>query len=236
MKKYFKLLAVVAVLSSTSAFAGTETFNDVIASQSVGFSDTLYITPFDTSLGTLTGVTVTLSTTGTAELDVTNLTLNNLSFTNGSAKYTVSTTVANIPSTVFNLTDNLTATIASGTVGAAVQHDLTAFGFGIVTSDTTVKYTGLSISDSATSAISSAYFSAFETAPLSVVFSVDATAGTYGGTSVSGLAFGGNATVGGNLNVVYTYTAATVPEPEQMALFLLGLPLIAGFARRKQAV
>ena len=67
---------------------------------------------------------------------------------------------------------------------------------------------------------------------------------TFGGTSVPGVFFGGDALAGGTTTVTYTYTAASAPVPplrpnpvpEPMSLALLGAGLLGTLAlRRKRA-
>ena len=65
------LLTTAAVLASTAAFATSmESFSHVTPSMPVPFTDNFLLPSFNTALGTLTGVTISLTASGTAVVDI----------------------------------------------------------------------------------------------------------------------------------------------------------------------
>ena len=87
------LLAVAALMSNTSsAQAGLISYSHMINQQMPPYSLTFTLTGFDTSLGTLTGVTVTTATSGTANVVVYNFAQQAQSFTNATAQFNFNVT------------------------------------------------------------------------------------------------------------------------------------------------
>jgi hypothetical protein len=120
MKKLvMKLVAAVAgsammAAGQGSAFAGTISYTDNVGAQATSYDQTVQLQKFDTTLGTLTGVTISFSSNVHATLSVYNFhsPAGPQTFTNGSA--TVPISIVGPDNTT--ATANAVATIASGTV------------------------------------------------------------------------------------------------------------------------
>ena len=205
----FRRLTWIAALAFAalghSAQAGTITQIDPYGPSSTPFSTLLTFNTFDTSLGTLTSVTITVTETGTVTSSVTNTGTTSESYTAASSTGTVTVTGPAGATT----STSLSTSPASGTIGGG---------------NTLVVGTNTGTASPATVSVPTADFPSYETPPASLTYTVTA-AGTVTstGTSPSGdVFFGGGATVSGNVEVVYNYTT-TVPEPASFAMLALGM-------------
>ncbi len=166
---------------------GTNVFTNVTAPANTSFQ----LPTFDTSLGTLTSVTISSTLTGSAVISIFNVTSSSQVFTNASASVplTISTSA---PS---SLTTTATNSTASG-VAAPGQTNLP----------------GLPITITGNENIASSNWGFFQSAgPASFTASADLGAGTYGGTSNPGVFFGGTSNISADVSITYEYTP--IPEP-----------------------
>lgn len=203
MKKVLALL----VAMSASASAATVSYSHITPNTAAPFTDNFTLQKFDTTLGALTNILISFATSTTAEVDIFNNTGVNQSFTNASASGPLT---LNGPASA-TLNAIATATIPSGTVVPLGN-----------------AFPGITGNNSASLTILPASFSAYSgTGTTTAAFSVVIGPGTFSGTSVPGVFFGGSAVAGGTSTITYTYTVPTgTPEPATMGLLgsaLLGL-------------
>jgi len=218
-----KTMALIGALlgaSALSAQAATQTFTYNIAQTQTPFTDTFTLPAFDPALGTLTGVEVTAAWSGVANVSIINTTGVTQTFTNATVSNPVSVSIT-LSGLTWTGTDTLTAAVASG--------NLTSFannfpGLPLTSSTLGNPIPPLSLAD-------------FEGAALTIPFVVTGDNGSYSGTSVSGVYFGGSATVGGDVDIEYTYSN-TVPEPATWAMMGLGFAglAFAGYRTRRSAI
>jgi len=189
--------ALALLLFCGNASAATETFqltSPPINNLNGGFT----FTGFNTNLGALTGITLNLDVSASANVEVLNLGSSPGSFTNAGASFSYSLTGPDGSALLTAVP--VSATVASGTVNPGI----TSFPANTVNSpiDTTI----------------SSGFSSYEEA--NPQFTLSAPAGTYSGTTGdSNLLFSGNASATPTGTISYTYNA--VPEPSAWALALV---------------
>jgi hypothetical protein len=207
-------VAAVLAVTSTSAFAGVISYSTTIATSAVSFSQSLSLQKFDTSLGTLTGVTLGLTNNATANVDVANFTAFSQAFINATAAIPVTLT---------------------GPDGSFVSATATAGPFNNTAAPGLNAFSGLTATNSNTFSVLPANWSSYEGLGFATAaFIASATTGVFSGSSVPGVFFGGSANAGGTATVTYTYTTSEVPEPATMAILGAGL-LGLGTARRRRA-
>jgi hypothetical protein len=194
-----------------------ESFSHTTVDQAIPFTDTFTLPKFDTSLGTLTGVTLTLAIHGTAEVDVTN--------PSQSVAMPFSDATATLPVT------------GTGPDGSFIPLSLSAGPLsGTAPPGATTGFPGTATDMSNSISIAPANFSFYEgLGSLSASFSTAADNGTFSGSAASGVSFTGSATVGGQLTVTYSFTAAT-PEPSSIVLAGLGVVGLACAVRSRRKV
>jgi hypothetical protein len=199
----------------------TESFTAAIITLPVPFTQTVLLNTFDLALGTLTGVTLSLTNNTIATIDVFNLNPGARPFNHATASIPVSLTGPD-------------GTVVNVAAAALLPTGLALPGLNI--------FPGFPAANTGSQAVPAANFAAYETlSGAAKAFTAASTDGTYGGTSSSLVFFGGAAVSGGIATVTYTYTPTAVPviiphgdvaEPRAVALFGLGLLGIAAIRRR----
>ncbi|PPQ27066.1 choice-of-anchor E domain-containing protein [Rhodopila globiformis] len=214
MKRILIAMTALAAVAANPAFAATESFSHTTPIQTVPFTDNFTLTAFDTSLGTLTGIEITLTTNSTAIVDVLNNTGAAQSFTDATSSVPVT---------------------ATGPAGVIMSQSLVAGPFNGNAAPGTDPFPGNAANATSSVSVAAADFATYEatTSGVSLDFSVATGNGSYHGTAISGVFFGGSANVGGTTTITYTYTPST-PMPEPMNLMILGAGMAGlGFVRRR---
>jgi hypothetical protein len=207
LRRIFTATALVAMASS-AAMADLISFSHTTPSQAAPFTDTFTLPGFDASLGTLNSVTIQLAYTTTAELDVVNVTGAPQAFTDGTAT---------------------TFLTLAGPDGLALTTNAVAGPINGVADPGETSFPGLTGGGTLTITVPDGDFSAFEIPPAASTdsYSVEGALGSYNGSSVDGVFFGGSASAGGISTVTYDYTAPVSSVPEPTAMALLGSVLVA---------
>jgi hypothetical protein len=207
--------AMTMGMAEAPAQAASISFSETIDSQPLSYSTDFELQKFDASLGTLTGITITLDAVGTGTLDVINLTDSELSFSDGTADLPIAVLA---PGNVA-LSTTLVATPVSGVAAAGIE--ITPGFFFSKTS-----FTDVDTTLSASTAVDASAFGDYigtDKATLTLVGGPISVTGT----GPTGLFFGGSGVAGGTVTVTYTYTSVVVPEPRSATMLSLGI-LVAG--------
>ena len=158
LKIYFCLTALAAVTAGPAS-AGVESFSYTSTPAQTPFTTGFTLPSFQTWLGTLTSIQITLATSGTAEVDIFNNTGSTQNFTTATASIPVSVTGPG----GLSLSETLGAGPFSGTVAAGVN-----------------VFSGLPLSTSSSMFVSPVNFASFEDPPsaLNLSFSFNGSTGT----------------------------------------------------------
>jgi hypothetical protein len=218
-------LTVGLLAATAGAWADiiTQTFN--IPQQTTKFTYPIDYNLFDSSLGTLTGVTLDLATASSVEVDIVNTNATAETFINGTATFAL--TVTGPPASTTYLSTSMTGGPVSGTANAASK---TTFPGSVIDAD------------SGAVPVPSADWPVNWEAPgggvslTDLLFSSDG--GSFSGTETSGsgdLFFGGTGVVSGTLTLVYSYQPPSgTPEPGAWALLVASATVsVAGMRRRR---
>jgi hypothetical protein len=208
-------LCVAAAAFSTSSMAAVKEYTiTAVPSSLTSILATLDIHQFDTTLGTLTGITIEYGSTVTGQVALSN------------------TSTTKVKTTTVGLSSTMTLT-GPGALALGGDTD-TLFSNVLATagksSSNVVVASGIAHLDSSVS-LASSNFSLFEgTGNVAAALSIKAT-----GTSVgqSGITSKFTTYADGVGKVIYTYEVAPVPEPETYGMLLLGLGVVAFAAKRK---
>lgn len=213
-------LAAAAPTAKADSYSVTGSF----PSTSTDFTD-LSLSPvaqFNTSLGTLTGVTIELNASGASQTSITQ-----------NADVSGTFTFTELSDITLGSTDSSLNT-AIGSLGESLSYSNGPITLGAGQTDNlgTVNLTGTP----STKDISSAYFSLFE-GPGDLSFDATSSSGySFIGGGNNQTATITNADIGG-ITVTYDYSVppppSVVPEPGTLVLFGTGLLLMAGLVRRK---
>ena len=219
LKKFLLLTLVVAsaVVANGRASAGTISYSADVAAQPTSFSETVALPKFDTSLGTLTGVTISFTTNVNSIVKVANFTGVTQPFTNAQAS---------IPFSVIGPD----ASSASGTAVTTVGSGNIASGIG------PYDFPGLPTTASGQVAVPSSNWSSYQGVGVTFAnFDFIGANGTFTGTAANLVFFGGSAVADGHIVITYEYETAAVPEPSTFVLGACGLVAAGlGCVRRKR--
>lgn len=178
---------------------------------------------FDSNLGELLGVKVTLNATSQGEVSVYNpSTTTTRSFTAVSVAVPLTVTGPASTSVAFNL-------VATYNPGSAVS----------IAPRETLDYSGIPGSGTSDTVVSSGNFGSYQAAGGGIsdnAIVVTSTEASASGTGSPGLLYGGTASAFGSVVVEYTYNQAVPEVPEPGTYALLGSGLVAfGLYRRRRA-
>ncbi len=211
------LTAVATMALSAAAHAQVIVQSFTVPSQAVSFSQSVSFNKFDTTLGILNSVTLSLSSSVTAEIDVFNFSGKTQSFSNATASVPVKITGPD--------GSNFTVTAVAGPISGNVPAPL-----GIT------PFVGQTASNTGNSSIAPANFgsySGFGGGTLNMTF--QGLNGTYAGTAPSGVGFGGSASAGGTLTITYNYTKIQpIPEPGSATFLAAGVLGSVGMGLRRR--
>ena len=210
-----KIAAIAALTLATSAQAGVITSTAALNLETTEINQSLSLNQFDSSLGTLTGVDITL-------------------FGQGVSAATVQNTAAQAQT--FKFESTLDLLFSGPALSSVVSIPLFATGFVNIASQATLDLGSVNLSDQATVSIAAADFAAFVGA---------GTIGLGCQSFVSNTQTGGggnivvtqNTQAGCGAQVTYTFADApppsSVPEPGTLAMAGLGLLGLGAMRRRK---
>jgi hypothetical protein len=190
-------------VSASSTVSAADVTQTLSYSGSDSFSSTLSFAPFNTALGTLDGITLTLDSTETVSVEVINIYSSPLSFTDATASFPI----------IANALNGLSASVtgSAGPISGIASTYPPANGFSGGTEN-------LNIS----TAVPSADFSLYEGGSYDIT--VGSGPGTYAGTPGIGLPvefFGGSVTASGDVKIDYNYTPSSVPDSAN-SIWLVG--------------
>jgi PEP-CTERM motif len=219
-----RILTGAVLLVAASGLASADFIETFSATIPPGQTGTYNFTLPAFNAGACTGcvledITVVVSTSAVAEVDVTNLASTPQAFTNATAS---------VPFTIAGPTGlSTTTTVTAGPCSG------TATPFPPVY----VACSGISATGVTDVSIPSANFGSWTAPPaaLSLNMSFTVGSGVYGGSSTPGVVFfGGSASGGGEVTVLYDYIIPTTGTPEPTTMALMGGALLGlGFIGRR---
>jgi hypothetical protein len=217
----FAFIAIVLSMTSLTANAQIVTYNGTISSSTLGSSVTTTLPEFNSTLGTLTGVQVTLDFTVTPYASILNFSAAQ-PFTPSDSASAGFSSPANTWTISYGTDSwNLTPpTVTTGTISGTGQTVLQSTFFPILTLNPLTLVGGTSASADLTAA--SGLDFADYTGAGDLIFGTSGT-GNYSGTGP--FAFGGGGDLSGTASVTYDFVP--VPEPTTAGCFLLGLGALA---------
>jgi hypothetical protein len=215
----FAFIAIVLSMTSLTANGQTVTYNGTISSTTLGNSATTTLPEFNSALGTLTGVQVTLDFTATPYAEVFNFSgVPQIFSTNDWA------------SSGFNPANTWTISYGTDSWNLAVPTVTTGTIFGtgqsVPTFPGNLTLVGGTSAPADLTGASGLDFAAY-TGAGDLVFGTTGT-GNYAGSGEP-FFFGGGADLGGTASVTYDFVP--VPEPTTAGCFLLGLGALACYRR-----
>jgi hypothetical protein len=231
MNRHRNLLVLLGVGGFLVQFAppvsaATESFTTQFGSSTLpvavnNFPIDLTLPQFNESLGSLTGIQLTLTTTGLLQSEVANVGPS-ATFSNAAASGTITVSGPE----ALQAFVNLSTTPFNGSIAAGTPLSPT-FSLGPQTSLSGQGMSQVPLSD----------FGAFETGGAGGNFDFSLNAdlnGSFSGNGPSGLSFAGDATAFGSVQVNYTYVSA-VPEPGQLSsLSFFGFAAWMGIKRLRR--
>lgn len=207
------------MLCASAANAAVVEYSSVLASNPTPFSTTFSLKLFDSSLGTLNGVSFSLLSHVTGSVDVINILSTPQAFTDAFARIPVKVTSSTLDAT--SVTATYITMLASGTALSGVLVNSfpgvtgTASNSVSVLSADIAKYVRLGGGDA--------------------MFTAATTGANFGGTSVPGVFFGGSAVADAKFTIQYDYSpVSAVPVPAAALLFGSGLMSLGAAWRRKR--
>lgn len=220
-------LAALAVATiSGGAFAADEIKVYSASNEAAPFTDSINLLKFDPSLGTLTNVTMRLTTSNVSEIDVFDFSYTGPHPATGS--YSGVTSAVNL--TVIGPPSNVAIPALDTTVSSTI-------GAGTI-SQLFLPFTGISSSnDTGWQTVTSPWTQYVGVGYTSSLVKVESSGANVQGTGLVGTSVSGSAVVSYSLSVDYTYTPAVgghTPEPGSVALLLAGgTTAFAGLRRRR---
>jgi hypothetical protein len=218
----FRLLRGLTGSAATCVFASSATaafveYSTPITAQAVSFSTTFAVQKFDSNMGTLTGITLTLTSNILGQLDIFNATSAAQNFTNAST--TIPVTVTAVTPDTTTVFANATALVGSGVANAGLTSFVgltaTAIGSNFVAVSNWPFYIGLGASTAS--------------------FTATTPGGLYTGNAAPGVFFGGSGTADGLFKIRYDYLSpSTVPLPNSGAMLLMALVATGFYLRQKR--
>lgn len=214
-------LAAVIGVSSVESRAGTVVQTFTIPTQSISppFTDNFSFLGFDSSLGTLTGVTITVQATASETVRIFNI--DSVSHTYSNATYSAPLNISASATGGYTQSFNNTLTTSPSTSGTSLP--------GL----TVISFPGITVNSSTAIASGNLHF---YNSNGNISFGATGGPGVSGGsTSSDDIFFGGSASVGGKVTLTYTFVTA-VPEPTSSAMFGIGIVLAVGlgWGRRRR--
>jgi hypothetical protein len=208
------LVSLFAFAFAVAARANVIDYSAATGILSTGSSVNLTLPEFDSSLGTLQAVNLTLTSTINGSVSIFNLTGASQSFTNALASLTIGVTGPD--GTAASVTP--VVTVPFGTVNPGE----TDFG---------------PLSNVASSSVTASTLSSYEAVGGgSLSFAVvSSSGGYYQGTSVPDVFFGGAVSSSGEVDIAYTFLPARVPDSLNIAGALIAAMALLGWLRHRQA-
>ena len=212
------LLGSTLALCCAGAQALTLSYSETVPTTGAPYNYNFSLTKFDTTLGTLTAVTLNLTLTSTGQVDVYNNTGSTQTFTNANSS---------VPLTVTGVSGPASATVSGNAVASV------AAGTAFVGSNS---FPGLLGSGFTSTSVAPIDFGFFQGVGASLAnFAASASTGNYSGSSVPQVFFSGDAVVGGLFEIVYQYDVPTSVVPVPASLPLMASGLLGLFLIRRRA-